>query len=786
MDQDSPPNKQKPQNDPEQGIWIGIDLGTSNCAASVWDSSRGGPKWMRLKELATPQSRKSKAGRVVPSAVQLQFPDQEGTTNIGPQTILLSDQSLLWKDIVEWNPQWTTQQIKSDALQALQAHVGYSVLRQLEEEKEEGEAEDSSLATPQHTGRFGVITSTKRVMGVCDTTELESLDPAFRKSLPFELEETQDGYWIIPCETPKSNTNMNKNAEQEITAPAIIDLRPVHVAALILQSIRTGAQAYLTRTIPKKKMKVPGFHDNGNVGDAYDIKNAVIGVPAYFGQSQRKAVEEAARLAGFAGHVSTLTESTAAAMAYGLFVGGAGPASSSKKMILVVDMGGGTTDVTVAEQGESVVGAESPHQQFKVILTDGDNRLGGEDMDHVLYELVIEKAMSDSEANSAATAAPKNQLTVQQRQSLTRSCQRAKELLCGDAEHGDPPLDSASVTLPQTGLFATTKITITRSDLDTAIQPLLERTAELIQRVLDRYAEKSSRNTNDQGSMRAHEVILIGGATRVPALRQMLKDRFFLHLELCTSVNAMSAVAQGTAIQAAILSQQVPLHEVRSAMMLDTTPHAIGVLMPGDGGDDNVADKPHRFVEVLARDTPLPANGYATFYVADLDQKGVTVGAVECIGAQQGGTSTEMAMYQHLGDFNFLLHRLSDAQKKSIIDDRDHPGLRPVDIGMTLGTDGAFHVSIFDGNDPDHIRKKAFYQKMTKATDSSDAPEEEGSLLLNYVVKTTTTDWKSEGITAEELKLLLAASLLLVCYFFVKIVLPKHDILPEEDLARIL
>jgi len=685
--EETPPKEHK-------GLWIGIDLGTSNCACAIWDSNRGRPKWMRLQNLAPKQSN-GKVGRIVPSAVLV----KEG-----------GDEDALWQDICKWN---------SDAdLSPPTFVVGQTAMANLQEQ----------LLNDDKQQQCQVIKSMKRVLGVCYTNKLKDLDPELRESLPFELEETKDGEWVVPIKWGKEQ---------------VLYLQPVHVAAVLLQAIREAAKVYLKRAIPKKKLSVPGYDK-----EALEICNVVVGVPAYFGHVQRQAVEEAARLAGYGGHVSTLTESTAAAMAYGLFVAGGG-GGKEKKAVLVLDMGGGTTDITIAHMNNNnnnSSSSDAPDQKFSVILTDGDSRLGGEDMDQALFELVLKKTASGTEVP---------RLTAQQRQQLLRSCQQAKELLCGDVDHDDPPADSATVQVPSTTTNNTVELTL--QDLVQAIQPLLDRTALLMERTLKRYEDKTN------ASSVIAEAILIGGATRVPALREMLKQKFFTDIELCTSVNAMSAVAQGTAIQAAILSQQVPLHELRSAMMLDTMPHAIGALLKS--GEEE------RFVQVLARDASLPAVGFGTFYVNDLDQKGVTVATVERIEQDN-----HQSMYQPLGDFTFLLHRLTEPQRDAIMEDKEHPGLRPVDIGMTLGIDGAFQVSIFDPNDPDHRRKKKLLQKMKQ-----DATEPG---LLDYVQ--AAADLKDDGMTMEETKLIVVVFALFVFYILVKVLLSKEDILSEEDMARIL
>jgi molecular chaperone DnaK (HSP70) len=755
-------NHTKDRQDGVDGLWIGVDLGTSNCASAIWDSTRGRPKWMRLKGLAWPQQN-GKAGRIVPSAVQIQMLESSSTNRRADHTghsILAAN--ALWEDIQKWNPTW-----KPGNGQVMSAIVGHKALRQLQQQQalKETSSKDHSSSQPDIV-LARILTSMKRVLGVCDTTKLSELDMEFRASLPFSIEENEQGQWIIPyC------VSSNNERDESMATTTIINVRPVHIAAMILQAIRQEAHTYLASSgTRKKKMQFPGSLAtlSADLNNLPAIQNVVIGVPAYFGQTQRHAVEQAARLAGFEGHVSTLTEATAAAMAYGLFVGQPKDERASKA-ILVLDMGGGTTDITIAKMknnsdDESQDHSERPDQKFQVMLNDGDSRLGGEDMDMALLDLVVQKATPKKEQIPV--------LTPQQRQILLRSCQQAKEALCGDVDHGDLPKDAVNVALPD--CFPVRSIQVTQKDLDKAIKPLLDRTARLLERVLLRYSDKEGESAESKKENLIREVILIGGATRVPALRQLLKNRFFPTLDLCTSVNAMGAVAQGTAIQAAIVSQRVPLHELRSAMMLDTMPHAIGVMLPGRC-DDYSDEEDKRFVEILPRDTPLPARGYATFYVADLDQKGVTISAVEFI-AEPG--DERRRQYQPVGDFTFLLHRLTDSQKEAIRNSGERPGLRPVDVGMTLDTDGAFQVSVFDSNDPDHIQKKDFYEKSKQ----SGAPE---FGLLDYVQ--AAAFMKSEGITAEETRLMVALFCLLVFYALAKVLVRTDEMMTsEEGLVRIL
>jgi len=186
------------------------------------------------------------------------------------------------------------------------------------------------------------------------------------------------------------------------------------------------------------------------------------------------------------------------------------------------------------------------------------------------------------------------------------------------------------------------------------------------------------------------EVILVGGATRTPSIRNMLQNKFSKK-ELCYSIDPYAAVAQGAAIQSAIVSGLVPRHELRNALMLDALPHPIGVLLPSESGKA----EDERYVPILESGMELPAMNCASFRLADVKQKGVTIVAVEDIG--------EDLPLERLGEFTFLLHRLPEGS---------HLGKeRIIDVGMTVETSGKFIVSIFDKNDPEHLKKKQRYQE---------------------------------------------------------------------------
>ena len=623
--------------------WIGIDLGTSNCAAAVWDSTRGHPKWMRLSNLATPQG--NKAGRIVPSAVLFLSTQAADTSNLSYENV----SSVLGQtDIV--------------------AYVGITALQALDQAYDL--SQDSQWSPEQISN--ALVTSVKRILGL---QRLDDVDMKLLESLPCQLEENEQGV-VIRVQPLGSNITLC--------------VTPTEVAAILLQSIRKAADKYLRRNVKKKNLVIPGTSGQ--------CLNCVVGVPVHFSQRQRKLIEQAARRAGFSGQVLTLTESTAAAMAYGLSV-----ASQLQKTILVFDMGGGTTDVTIAE-----LNGEEMH----VKVTQGDPRLGGDDMDAALLQFVLQKLhLTD--------------LTQQDRRLLLQQCRRGKEKLCGDVDHGMyQPANSVTI------IFQGTKVEILQSDFVRVIQPCLEQARPLVQAALDQYANRTSASRSE---VKVDEVILIGGATRVPAVRDLLRELFPPPPDLCLSVNAMAAVAQGCAIRAAIVSKTIPMHELRSALMLDTVPHAIGALI----GD-------RHFVEILSKDATLPAKGFATFQLADVKQPGVTVTAVERVGKHEG---VDLA-HSKLGDFTFLLHRLTSQQLS------DLKGVRSIDIGMTLTENGEFIVSIFDPNDPEHIRKKERFQKNAEQVASG------GS--LGYTPA-------KEGFPTEQIALVVACLLLFALYVAVKL-----------------
>ena len=537
---------------------------------------------------------------------------------------------------------------------------------------QDNEDEDGSwiVGAQAITSRGPCLRSIKRFLGMRYEEVLELYSSRlFSTAHYFLVEEEenddkhQDWHWKV--------ANKNKR------------ITPVEGMATILRAIREKSEQYLTKYRTKKHLNIPGISV---------VQNVVVGVPAHFSKRHIRLVEQACRLAGFRGHVSTCLESTAAAMAYGLTMQeSSNENDENKEDIMVIDMGGGTSDITIATKTEKYDGSS-----YEVVVTQGDAQLGGDDIDHAILEYYLQEHQDASEKSKMASS------------ELRQACRKAKEALC------DPETPSSSAIVGS--------ISINIRQFETLLQPWLERARRLIQKALDQHHGNG-----------ISEVILVGGTTRVPAIRSMIQS-FFPKLELCTSLNPTSSVALGLAIQAALESKLVPLHELKSALMLDCIPHAIGVVL-GNGD----------FCEIIPRNTPLPAKGEATFTLADTRQAGVTIRAVERL---QDGVLEALAKE----DFTFLLRRLDDTKRQTM-------KYRNIQVGMKVDTHGQFMVSIFDENDPEQVRKRERFERS-----SSHAKEAAGE--LGYIADLVLAESET---TVEQMLLVGTLVAIIVLYIGVKV-----------------
>ncbi|XP_058199590.1 heat shock cognate 70 kDa protein 2-like [Rhododendron vialii] len=267
------------------------------------------------------------------------------------------------------------------------------------------------------------------------------------------------------------------------------------------------------------------------------IKNAVVTVPAYFNDSQRQATKDAGVIAGL-NVMRIINEPTAAAIAYGL---DNKTSSTGEKNVLVFDLGGGTFDVSLLTIEEG---------KIEVKATGGDTHLGGEDFDNRMVNHFVQefkrKLKKDISGNPRAL------------RRLRTCCERAKRNLSSTAE----------TTIEIDALYEGIDYcaTITRARFEELNMDLFMKCMEPVEECL-RDAKMEKRNVD--------EIVLVGGSTRIPKVRQLLQD-FFHGKELCKSINPDEAVAYGAAVQAAILSGERSEKVQDLVLLLDVTPLSLG------------------------------------------------------------------------------------------------------------------------------------------------------------------------------------------------------------------
>jgi molecular chaperone DnaK len=286
---------------------------------------------------------------------------------------------------------------------------------------------------------------------------------------------------------------------------------PPEISALILRKLKEAAEAYL----------------------GHKVNKAVITVPAYFNDAQRQATKDAGQIAGL-DVARIINEPTAASLAYGLDKKG-------EETICVFDLGGGTFDVSVLEVADGV---------FRVISTNGDTHLGGDDFDEVLINHVAEQFKREQGIDLR-----KDHMALQR---LTEACEKAKkELSSAQTTDINLPFITADASGPKH-----LQMTITRAEFEKLVDHLIDRVKGPVQQALkDAKLDPS----------KIDEVVLVGGSTRIPKVQQVVKD-LFGGKEPHKGVNPDEVVAVGAAIQGGVLSG-----EVQDILLLDVTPLSLGI-----------------------------------------------------------------------------------------------------------------------------------------------------------------------------------------------------------------